>query len=57
MFIINDSEYEILSIIESDDMELPVGYKKSTMNLYGSEIDVCLLEKDPQNDIFLIYAG
>lgn len=56
MFIINDSEYEILSIIESDDMELPVGYKKSTMNLYGSEIDVCLLEKDPQNDIFLIYA-
>lgn len=56
LFVINDSEYEVLSIIESDEMEIPTGYKKSTMNLYGSEIDVCLLESDPQNDIFLIYA-
>ena len=55
-FAINDSEYEILSIVDSDDMEIPVGYKKSSMNLYGNEIDVCISEDDPQNDIFLVYA-
>lgn len=56
LYIVNDNDYEILDIIETDDMKIPVGYKKSSISLYGNSIEVCVLEDDPKNDIFLIYA-
>ena len=56
IYIVNDSDYEILSIIETDDMKVPVGYKKTKISLYGNDIEACVLQEDPKNDIFLIYA-
>ena len=55
MHIVNDNDYEILSIIETESMKIPVGYKKTKISLYGNDIEACVLEDDPKNDIFLIY--
>ena len=56
IYIVNDNDYEILNIIETDEMRIPVGYKKTNISLYGNKIEACVLEEDPKNDIFLIYA-
>ena len=37
-------------------MRIPVGYKKTKISIYGNKIEACVLEEDPKNDIFLIYA-
>ena len=54
IYIVNDNDYEILNIIETDEMRIPVGYKKTNISLYGNKIEACVLEEDPKNDIFLI---
>lgn len=56
LYIVNDNDYEILDIIETDNMAIPVGYKKASISLYGNSIEACVLEDDPKNDVFLIYA-
>ena len=38
MHIVNDNDYEILSIMETDSMKIPVGYKKTKISLYGNDI-------------------
>lgn len=56
LYIVNDNDYEILSIMETDDMKIPIGYRKTNISLYGNDIEACVLQNDPKNDIFLIYA-
>ena len=56
VFLENDSKFEILDIIETETMKIPVGYKKIKLNLYGVDIEACVLEKNEENDVVLLYA-
>jgi len=56
IYMENDAQFEVLEIKESDAMKIPIDYKKIKLDLYGIEVDACVLESEKENDIILIYA-
>lgn len=53
-FIVNSYQYEVIPVPEG--IEVPVGYSKTKLILYGIQVEAYTVTNDLENDFLLIYA-